>query len=150
LRQARDLLAATPGLAELAASPVYETEPVDVPPAWRDHAFLNAVVIARCTLTLDSLAARVAAIETALGRLRPDETHAPRTIDVDVIYAGATVSDAPALRLPHPRWAGRRFVVQPLADVRPALVLPGAPGSVRAVLLALSPVPRVVRYPHEW
>jgi 2-amino-4-hydroxy-6-hydroxymethyldihydropteridine diphosphokinase len=76
-------------------------------------------------------------IEIRLGRLRGSERNAPRTIDIDLLYLGEETLDHPELTLPHPRIAERRFVLQPLADIRPELVLPGRQRSVSEMLAHL-------------
>jgi 2-amino-4-hydroxy-6-hydroxymethyldihydropteridine diphosphokinase len=130
-------------------SPVYDTEPVGVIPAHADKPFLNAVVIGQYGGTLATLADTLAGIERAAGRIRSGGRNLPRPLDVDVIYFGRTVCSEP-LQIPHPRWASRRFVVQPLCDVRPDLVMPGERRSVREVLLSLPDVPRVVLFARTW
>ena len=141
LKRARCTIAATPGIRVLVSSPAYETEPVDVPPEFRRRRFLNAVVIVASAVPVRGLGARLRAIEEAMGRVRTRQRNAPRVIDIDVIYAGRRRVRAPHLVVPHPHWASRRFVLQPLADVRPDLVIPGASRSVRRVLASLPPAP---------
>jgi len=150
LRAARDRVCALPGAALLAQSRVYETEPVDVSAAYRDLAFLNAVLVVESGMPPRVLHARLHAIEAELGRERSGDRNAPRAIDIDLLYAGdLRVRDA-VLTVPHARWAERRFVVQPLADVRPNRVLPGEPRTVREVLFALPREPAVVPFAEEW
>jgi 2-amino-4-hydroxy-6-hydroxymethyldihydropteridine diphosphokinase len=147
---ARDRLAALPGVRLVAQAPLYETEPVGVKPAYRRLKFLNTVLILE---TMDPPAAvqqGVAAVEQALGRVRTDDRFAPRTIDIDMLYAGGDVSETERLTLPHPRWARRRFVVQPLADVRPDLVLPGQRRTVAEILSALPPGESVALWARTW
>ena len=62
------------------------------------------------------------------------DRNAPRTIDIDILYAGKTCIDSGGLLVPHPRWAGRRFVVEPLAEIRPELILPGAKQTVAEIV----------------
>jgi len=150
LQAARDRLRVLPHTHLIAQAPVYETEPVDVAEAFRALAFLNTVLIVETALPPSELAAAAHAIEAALGRERGSDRNAPRPIDIDLIYAGDQTSTAATLSLPHPRWLSRRFVVQPLADVRPDLRLPGAPGTVTEVLLTLPPIPNVVLYRERW
>lgn len=138
LREAVRGLAAWPGTRVLARSRFYETEPVDVPEPYRDLRFLNAVVVIAWPGSLRELWAVTKGLEAAAGRTR-GVRNGPRTLDVDILYFGDETSDDPELRVPHPRWSERRFVVEPLADVRPDLVLPGAPGPVRTVLADLPP-----------
>ena len=150
LRAARQALLARPDVRLVAQAPVYETEPVGVKPEYAHLAFLNTVLIVETGLDARGLLARVAAIERDLGRVRGPDRFAPREIDIDVLYAGAQVTETEDLTLPHPRWARRRFVVQPLADVRPDLLLPGAGARVREVLAALPPGEKVATFRAEW
>jgi 2-amino-4-hydroxy-6-hydroxymethyldihydropteridine diphosphokinase len=138
-----------PGFAVLSKSTVYETDPVDVGPEHAGQMFLNAVVIGLYAGSLAALATAVAEIERSTGRVRTAERNIPRPLDIDVIYFGDTACAEP-LRIPHPRWATRRFVVQPLCDLRPDLILPGESRTVRQVLLSLPAVPRVVPLPGAW
>jgi 2-amino-4-hydroxy-6-hydroxymethyldihydropteridine diphosphokinase len=150
LRAARSRLAATPGITVLTSSPIYETEPVGVKVQYRNMAFLNAVLILNSFLPAEELAKVVHRIEDELGRVRGDDRYAPRTIDIDVLYVdNITLADA-QLTIPHPAWDQRRFVVQPLADVRPRLVLPGASGTCRDILSALPAKPEAVRFCEIW
>ena len=150
LRAARDRVAALRGVRIVATSAVYETEPVGVSDEFRDKPYLNAVIVIETALPLETFAQRVHAVEDELGRVRCKDRNAPRTIDIDVIYADSDLLDNGTLTVPHPRWAERRFVVQPLADVRPGLVLPRQERTVREVLLALPDEPKVVLSSAEW
>jgi 2-amino-4-hydroxy-6-hydroxymethyldihydropteridine diphosphokinase len=154
LREARRRLEALPGVRGLAHSPVYETEPVGVKPEHRHLAYLNAVVVVESELGAGDWRAHMAGIEAALGRVRGEDRYAPREIDVDLIYHGADVLDGGGLMVPHPRWAARLFVVRPLTDLRPDLVLPGAERPLRAVCADLEHAePGAVRFftgPGSW
>ena len=145
LRNAVKAIARTPGIELLAVSPVYETEPVGVKPEYLDMAYLNAVVIISSTLPPTELSETIHKIEEQLGRTRSDDRYAPRTIDIDLLYAGNTICEEENLTLPHPRWAERRFVLQPLADVRPNLHIPGSRLSVAEHLTALPPDSEAVK-----
>ncbi|MCS6770950.1 MAG: 2-amino-4-hydroxy-6-hydroxymethyldihydropteridine diphosphokinase [Kiritimatiellae bacterium] len=150
LREARAAIAAIPGVTIIAASPVYETEPVGVKPEFAALHYLNAVLILETTLTADALRATLARIEEAAGRVRTEDKYAPRTLDIDILYHGDEFRSSPELSLPHPRWADRRFVVQPLADVRPDHILPGSTVTV-AERLALLPIhPAVRKFTDQW
>lgn len=144
LREAVRLLAGTPGVRLLARSSDWETEPVDVPPEFADKPYLNAVAVFETTLPLAAWSERCHEVERELGRVRTGWHH-PRTIDVDLLYYGDAVRDEPHLRLPHPQIASRRFVCAPLAEVRPALRLPGLRGSVADLLAALPATPAARR-----
>ncbi len=115
-----------------------ETEPVDCPEGSRP--FLNAVAeieVDTASLPPQMLLARLQAFEVERGRSAAGLYHAPRPLDLDLLYYGARIVDEPGLTLPHPRLTGRRFVLQPLAQIRPDLVLPGQSKTVRELLAAL-------------
>ena len=69
----------------------------------------------------------------------------PRTLDIDIVAFGDLVVASPELTLPHPRAHTRRFVLQPLADLRPDYRLPGEPRTVSDLLKNLPPTPFVNR-----
>ncbi len=150
LQQARDALVALEGTTVLAQSPVYETDPVGVQDQYADLAFLNAVLVLDSALSAERLSTAMHAIEDRLGRVRSEDRYAPRTIDIDMLYAADKQSDDPRLILPHPRWDTRRFVVQPLADVRPDLVLPDQRCTVREILTGLPASPAARIYSLDW
>ena len=150
LQDARAAIRRIPGVDVVAASPVYETEPVDVSPAHRHLPFLNAVLVLRSGVDAERLAGQMHAIEAELGRERTADRNAPRPIDIDLIYAGDLTLRTAALRVPHPRWAERRFVVEPLAAVRPGLRLPGESRTVAEVLSSLPRTPNVVVFLSTW
>ena len=150
LQLAGAAIAAIPGVKVLDRSPVYETEPVNVAPAFNRKRFLNAVVVIKTVKRPEELLPLLRGLETRLGRRRTADRSAPRPIDIDMLYAGRLRRRGEPLTLPHPRWHERRFVVQPLADVRPQLVLPGEPRSVAQVLATLPPSPQVVLFAREW
>jgi 2-amino-4-hydroxy-6-hydroxymethyldihydropteridine diphosphokinase len=129
-----ELRAADP---HLEVSPVYETAPVDCPAG--SGAFLNAVAIVRWSGTPEALLEWLRGIESRLGRPRERAKNSPRSIDLDILYAGDAMLRTPELILPHPRLHERRFVLQPLCDLRPALLLPGMSGTVAELLAALPP-----------
>jgi 2-amino-4-hydroxy-6-hydroxymethyldihydropteridine diphosphokinase len=139
LQAAREAIRRLDGVALVAQAPVYETEPVGVKPEFAHLKFLNTVLILRSDRPAEDLQRELSGVEAQLGRVRGADRFAPRDIDIDLLFAGALWMETDRLILPHPRWAQRRFVVQPLADVRPDLVLPGAGCTVRAVLAALPP-----------
>jgi 2-amino-4-hydroxy-6-hydroxymethyldihydropteridine diphosphokinase len=151
LREARRRIFAAPDARPAAQSPVYETEPVGVKPEYRDLRFLNAVLAVESDRPAEDWLETAAAIEREMGRARTADRCAPRPIDIDILYAGGRVLDGARLTVPHPRWAERRFVVRPLADIRPDLVLPGGARTVAEVLAALPDPPESVRlFAREW
>ena len=133
LQSALDLLAAVPGLTDLAVSPVYETDAVGGPAD--QPSFLNAVLVAETDLSAADLLARLHAIEASHGRLR-ELRWGPRTLDLDLLVHGSAVSADPALLLPHPRAHLRAFVLAPWADVDPTYELLGL-GVISDLLAAL-------------
>ena len=121
LQGAVDALAGTPGLAVLAVSPVYETDPVGGP---EQPDYLNAVVLVQTDLGPRALLERSLAVEADFDRAR-DVRWGPRTLDVDVLAVGDLRVDEPGLVVPHPRAAERAFVLMPWLDVDPAAEVPG-------------------------
>jgi len=117
------LLLAVPEIELKASSPIYETDPVDCAPA--TQAFLNSVIEIEAACTPHVLHRHLKAIESALGRPEQRERNSPRTLDLDLLYADDVVSADPELILPHPRMHLRSFVLRPLVDIRPDLILPG-------------------------
>jgi 2-amino-4-hydroxy-6-hydroxymethyldihydropteridine diphosphokinase len=150
LRTARARLAGLAEVRVLLGSRVYETEPVDVLPEYAANRFLNAALLVDWQSTVEQLAAECHAIEEELGRTRTVERNAPRIIDLDIIFAGALQVNSQVLSVPHPRWATRRFVLAPLADIAPDAVLPGETRTVAEVLLALPPGPEVTMFAIDW
>jgi len=134
LSQAKTILLMDPQVTFVDQSSVFETEPVDVKDEYRQMKFLNAVLVVESPYTADEWLPKIKRVERLLKRVRTDDRNAPRTIDVDILFVGDEVVDSDLLQVPHPRWADRRFVVEPLAEVRPDLTLPGASGSVRNIL----------------
>lgn len=138
------VLAAHPEVSVVAVSHVYKTEPVDVAPAYRNSLFLNAVVVCETTLALDDFFGFTQQIENDAGRIRGDEENLPRTLDIDIILFGDVERNDRHLVVPHPRARARRFVMQPLADVRPSLRFPGDTETVAEHLAKLPKKPKVV------
>ena len=97
-------------------------------------------------LLLDHLAA----LEGQHGRPARRAHHAPRPLDLDILYAGHLVQHTARLTVPHPRLARRRFVLQPLADLRPQLLLPGHSRTIAQLLAALPPDPAVQLFAPAW
>lgn len=142
------LQAQLPGVRVTACAGWYETEPVDCAPG--TQAFLNSVVEIESALPANAVHAQLQAIEQALGRPREREKNTPRPLDLDVLYAGDLVSDDAALVLPHPHLHLRRFVLAPLAEIRPQLILPGHTRSIAELLAALTDDPAAVRRLGDW
>ena len=121
LDRAVELLAAEPGVRVLALSSVRETAPVGYVDQPR---FLNAACALDTGLGPRELLERLLAIERALGRERTEPRFGPRTIDLDLLLYGNETLDEPGLTVPHPRLAERLFVLEPLLELAPDLVLP--------------------------
>jgi 2-amino-4-hydroxy-6-hydroxymethyldihydropteridine diphosphokinase len=95
-----------------------ETEPVDVPD--EQPPYLNAAVVGECALPPAELLERLLACEREQGRERVTP-RAARTLDLDLILYGDLIVDAPGLVIPHPRFRERRFVLEPLVEIAPAM-----------------------------
>ena len=121
LERALELLRAEPGIEVVDVSTMRETEPVGYTDQPR---FLNAVATLETDLGARDLLGRLLAVEQALERVRAGPRFGPRTIDLDLLLYGEEVIDEPGLTVPHPRLAERRFVLEPLAELAPDLVLP--------------------------
>ena len=134
------------GVTLIAQSSVYETEPVDVPAEFANMPFLNAVALFDVEGDVLDWSKAVHAIEADMLRIRGSVPHTPRTIDLDLLYFGNTTLNEPHLHLPHPQCTVRRFVCQPLAELRPNLVLPGESKSIAEILATLPTTPAVKRY----
>lgn len=109
-----------PGTAVVRVSSLYETAPVDA----IGPDFINAVAVLSSALGPQELLAALLTLETAHDRERPYR-HAPRTLDLDLLWYGDAVRCTPTLTLPHPRMMARAFVLEPLIDVLDALAAEG-------------------------
>ncbi len=107
-------------LRSVSVSRTHETRPVGVGP---QPPFLNAALVGDSVLSARDLLEALLAIERERGRQRPF-AGAPRTLDLDLILYGSEIHDEPGLIVPHPRFRGRRFVLDPLAEIAPDLVDP--------------------------
>jgi 2-amino-4-hydroxy-6-hydroxymethyldihydropteridine diphosphokinase len=105
-------------LDDLIVSRYYDTAPVGV--SGPQPMYLNAAAVGTTLLTPRALLDGLLAIEQERGRERPFP-NAPRSLDLDLILYGDVVIDSPGLIVPHPRFRGRRFVLEPLAEVAPDL-----------------------------
>jgi len=111
----------------VALSPIYETEPVGGPP---QPDFLNAVVVVDTDLSARELLRVAKSLEAAAGREPPEagKRWGPRPLDIDILMVGDERVDEPDLVVPHPRIHQRAFVLAPLADVAPELVVASSAG----------------------
>lgn len=133
LRRALAAMEADPAIDVLAVSRVIETEPVGFLDQPR---FLNAVARVETELRPRDLLERLLSVERELGRRRGGVRFGPRTIDLDLLLFADEVIDEPGLQVPHPRIHERRFVLEPLAELDPDLVVPGR-GPLSALLAKL-------------
>jgi 2-amino-4-hydroxy-6-hydroxymethyldihydropteridine diphosphokinase len=133
IRRAVELLAERPGIEVVAVSTLRETDPV----GYEDQPrFLNGAVALEVELTGRGLLDELLEVERALGRDRQREARwGPRTIDLDLLLYGGETVDEPGLTVPHPRLAERQFVLEPLHELDPDLILPDG----RAVRELLAP-----------
>ncbi|MDX1419323.1 MAG: 2-amino-4-hydroxy-6-hydroxymethyldihydropteridine diphosphokinase [Rubricoccaceae bacterium] len=143
LRAAVAALDATAGVRVEAVSPVYETEAHRRPGQEPQPDHLNAVAEVRTTHAPDALLGVFHALERLAGRDAEAPPWSPRPLDLDLLLYAGRVLETPTLTLPHPRLAERRFVLQPLADLAPDLVVPGAERSVADLLAACPDAARV-------
>jgi 2-amino-4-hydroxy-6-hydroxymethyldihydropteridine diphosphokinase len=105
-----------------AVSGLYETDPVGGPSG--QGKYLNLVVAIDSDSTPRQLLGMCHRLEAAAGRVR-GERWGPRPLDIDILYIDGERVDEPDLQVPHPRMWDRRFVLVPLADVAPELLLEG-------------------------
>ena len=149
LRNARNAIVDLSGdKTSLLASRVYETEPIDCEPG--AGSFLNAVLEIDYENNPTELLEKLARIEESLGRERDHARNVSRKIDIDILYADDLVIRNERLHLPHPRMHQRNFVLQPLADIRPDLILPGWKEPVSDLLAQLQDSAKVKSFTQNW
>jgi len=125
-------LAALPGTALPARSGKYRSAPIDS----IGDDYVNAVACIDTPLSAPALLDALHGIELAHGRERPYR-NAPRTLDLDILLYGDERIDLPQLHVPHPRMLERAFVLVPLLEIAPAIVVPGR-GPASAYLAAVA------------
>jgi 2-amino-4-hydroxy-6-hydroxymethyldihydropteridine diphosphokinase len=130
------------------ASAIYETDPVNCEPG--APKFLNAVVEFGYNGDPRDLLKKLKVVEGVLGRPRKHARNVSRKIDIDLLYMGDKKINDSELALPHPRMHLRKFVLQPLADLRPELILPRQAKTVRELLAQLNDSCNVVRLTNDW
>jgi len=149
LTTARDRIFALPKTEPpLLSSALYETEPIECEPG--ASKFLNAVIEVGYSGSSRELIDALKKIEADLGRPPEHERNRSRPIDLDLLYHGARTEDNPELQLPHPRLHLRGFVLHPLAEIRPNLILPGQRKTIREMAEELLPAPLMVRAAQQW
>ena len=149
LRTARDRILKLPGVEEpFISSAIYETEPVGCEEG--AAKFLNAAIEVGYASSPKDLLRELRAIEQSLHRAERRTQNEPRTIDLDLLYFGSRKLRSTSLTLPHPRLHQRRFVLQPLSDVSPNLIVPGKTETISQMLAQLPAEPTVVRAETQW
>jgi len=149
LRAARKAILALPNVKPpVLSSAIYETEPVGCEPG--AEKFLNAVVEFDYEGDPARLLEQLIRIEEALGRKRDHSKNISRAIDIDLLYCGDCSLEDERLQLPHPRIHLRKFVLQPLTDVRADLVLPNQRKTVRELLAESKEAGEVIRVADDW
>ena len=145
----RRLLERATDPSSLLCASLYETAPVDCDP--EASPFLNTCLELDFDLTPKALHEFTQSIEIDLGRPERRSTNTPRSIDIDILYAGDKTIDDPDLTIPHPRFTERRFVLEPLAEIRPDLILPNQADSIASLLNNLqSNEPPLALVTQEW
>jgi 2-amino-4-hydroxy-6-hydroxymethyldihydropteridine diphosphokinase len=134
--------------SSVRVSPVYETEPVGCEPG--ASKFLNAVLEIEYDGDPTELLERFIRIEESLGRKRHHARNISRKIDIDLLYADDLSVENKRLQLPHPRLHLRNFVLQPLTDIRPDLVLPNQAKTVRQLLAETEDSTKVAWFVEKW
>lgn len=130
IQRAFDDLELIPRSRLLARSALYANPPLG--PVTQPE-FVNAAALIETTLDARALLDELRRIEQAHGRTRDGTRWGPRTLDLDLLVYGAAVIDDPDLHVPHRGLPQRNFVLYPLADLDPELVVPGF-GTLRALL----------------
>ena len=122
VQSAIEVLARLPESRVTGVSRLYRTLPWGMT---EQPSFVNAAVALRTRLSARALLDGLLAIERARGRRRNGPRWGPRVLDLDILLYGERSFDEDGLRIPHPRIAERAFVLMPLADLDPDLVVPG-------------------------
>jgi 2-amino-4-hydroxy-6-hydroxymethyldihydropteridine diphosphokinase len=128
-------LGQTPGVVVQTVSSFHETEPVGGPVGQGN--FLNAAAALDTMLDPFRILQVLQEIETRFGRVRT-VPWGERTLDLDLLLFGDWIIDTPLLRLPHPRYTTRRFVLEPLVEIAPAAVDPVTSRTVAELLANLT------------
>ncbi|MBT8108874.1 MAG: 2-amino-4-hydroxy-6-hydroxymethyldihydropteridine diphosphokinase [Gammaproteobacteria bacterium] len=122
IRQAIELLDEIPGSRLICYSSLYRSAPFG---GIEQPDFVNAVAAVLTSRTAHGLLASLLEIETRQGRERGETRWGPRVLDLDLLVHGNTVLDEPGLTVPHPGIGERNFVLLPLREIAPELVIPG-------------------------
>lgn len=122
IRSARRAINAVGGIREVAFSSLYTSPPMG-PPGQPDY--VNAVMAVETTLSPAELLRTLQSIESEHGRIRDGERWGPRTLDLDILLYGQEVFNSPELTVPHVGLTERAFVLYPLSEIAPDIVVPG-------------------------
>jgi 2-amino-4-hydroxy-6-hydroxymethyldihydropteridine diphosphokinase len=122
----------------MVVSSLYETTPVDCPPGSPPFINAAAALLPRAEMSAEILLESMRAIEVEFGRAEKVTLNEPRTLDLDLISFRKEIRNTDRLILPHPRAHLRRFVLMPLAEIFPTLILPGQRKSVARLLRELN------------
>ena len=119
-------------------SSLWQTSPVNCPPA--SPNFVNAVAgfVPRKNETPESLLKKLRELEKEFGRVEKKIPNEPRPLDLDLIAFGNETRNSPELILPHPRAHLRKFVLQPLSEIAPDMILPNQSKTVSQLLAEIS------------
>ena len=149
LRYARQgIVDLTAAKDSILVSPIYETEPIGCEPG--ANKFLNAVLEIEYDGDPTDLLQELIRIEELLGRDRDHARNVSRKIDIDLLYADDLSVQNERLQLPHPRLHQRKFVLQPLSDIRRSLVLPNQAKSVGELLAQIEDSTKVICFAEKW
>lgn len=147
LKRALELLNMEQDISVLKVSPVYETAPVGGP---EQGQFLNACASLETDLPPEELLLKMLHIEDELGRVR-EERWGPRLIDLDLLIYEDKIVNTELLELPHPRLVERGFVLVPLADIAPKLIVPGYDKTITELLSLLPDTEGIRKFlPTNW
>ncbi len=130
------------------SSPIYETEPVDCEPG--AAKFLNAILEIEYDGDPSELLEQLVRVEESLGRERDHAKNISRKIDIDLLYADDLNVNNERLQLPHPRMHLRKFVLQPLADIRPDLLLSDQRKTARELLAQIKDSTKLISFAEKW
>jgi 2-amino-4-hydroxy-6-hydroxymethyldihydropteridine diphosphokinase len=149
LREARQAICRLKCIAEpVKVSPVYETAPVHLPAD--AGAFLNAAIEVEYNGQPIVLLDELQTIERRMGRPSKRPRNASRVIDIDILYVGNLILSNDEVVIPHPRLHQRAFVLTPLADIRPELLLPGQERTVSELLAGVRTSAGVELFARQW
>ena len=131
MQSAVDMLHNQPLISVERLSAFYRTEPVDAP---MQSDFINCAVELTTNLNPESLLTVCLDIEEKFGRVRSGMKNTPRTLDIDIIFYSDVQLETNTLRIPHPQYVNRRFVLEPLKEIAPNFICPDTGSTVSEAL----------------